>query len=132
VAEASEKLSEKAVSELLNTFQETVASTSAFQKKLAELAKASNGTLVVIIDELDRCRPDFALALLERVKHLFDVEGVAFLLFVHTPALNSAIANRYRTKRIAGFRRCTTNIPAPSPKVAKWCAVARITPGAIH
>jgi hypothetical protein len=48
-----------------------------------------------LIDELDRCRPSFALETLERVKHLFDVPGVVFVLFVHGPALHSAIRRTY-------------------------------------
>lgn len=32
--------------------------------------------IVIIVDELDRCRPDYAISLLEQIKHLFDVPGV--------------------------------------------------------
>ena len=43
-----------------------------------------NGTnhfpLFVMIDELDRCRPNYAIELLENVKHLFNASGVVFLL----------------------------------------------------
>lgn len=88
--------SDKAIEALLSTYSTTRASTSAFQKKLSELAATcNNGPLVIIIDELDRCRPSFALELLERVKHLFDVQNVVFLFFVHTPALHSAVHHMY-------------------------------------
>ena len=36
--------------------------------------------LIFIIDELDRCRPTFAIELLERVKHIFDVQNIVFVL----------------------------------------------------
>lgn len=36
--------------------------------------------LVFVIDELDRCRPDFSIKILERIKHFFSVEGVVFVL----------------------------------------------------
>jgi hypothetical protein len=36
--------------------------------------------LVFVIDELDRCRPSFALELLEKIKHFFAVPGVTFVL----------------------------------------------------
>lgn len=36
--------------------------------------------LVVVIDELDRCRPSYAVELLETAKHLFSVDGVVFVL----------------------------------------------------
>ncbi len=38
--------------------------------------------LVFFIDELDRCRPTFAIQLLERIKHLFDVPNIIFVLSI--------------------------------------------------
>lgn len=35
--------------------------------------------MFVFVDELDRCRPDYAVRLLEGVKHLFDAPGVCFI-----------------------------------------------------
>lgn len=43
------------------------------------LERSGKKQLVVIIDELDRCRPDFAVQTMEFVKHLFDAENVVFL-----------------------------------------------------
>ena len=37
------------------------------------------GPLIYIIDELDRCRPDFAIATLERTKHVLDIPGLVFV-----------------------------------------------------
>ncbi|MDP3196528.1 P-loop NTPase fold protein [Tabrizicola sp.] len=51
--------------------------------------------LVVVIDELDRCRPDFALDVLEVVKHFFTVPGVHFILGVNLDALASSVRIRY-------------------------------------
>ena len=33
---------------------------------------------IIIIDELDRCRPDYAIQLLEIIKHIFDVKNIIF------------------------------------------------------
>lgn len=49
----------------------------------------------IFIDELDRCRPDFALRFLEDVKHLFDVDGFTFLLFVDADQLNRTASTLY-------------------------------------
>jgi KAP-like P-loop domain-containing protein len=38
--------------------------------------------LLFFVDELDRCRPTYAVALLERMKHIFDVEGIVFVLAI--------------------------------------------------
>ena len=51
--------------------------------------------LVVIIDELDRCRPPFALSLLERTKHLFSVDGICFMLVAHMPQLDAIVRAAY-------------------------------------
>jgi hypothetical protein len=70
-----------------------------FKDSLAKLAAKIRDEqgfpLTVIIDELDRCRPDFALRLLERIKHLFDVEGVAFILLVNRNQIESYIRTIY-------------------------------------
>lgn len=74
-------------------------SLTAFKKSLAKLAavvrEEQGFPLTIIVDELDRCRPDFALALLERVKHLFDVQGVAFVLLVNRDQIESYIKSVY-------------------------------------
>lgn len=53
------------------------------------------GKLVVVIDELDRCRPDYALSLLEIIKHFFNVPGVHFVLGCNMEALAWTIRSRY-------------------------------------
>jgi energy-coupling factor transporter ATP-binding protein EcfA2 len=51
--------------------------------------------LVVIVDELDRCRPDFAVKTLERVKHLFAVDNVCFLMVGHFGQVEAAVRGLY-------------------------------------
>ena len=74
-------------------------SLAAFKKSLAKLAAVVREELgfplTIIVDELDRCRPDFALALLERIKHLFEVENVAFVLLVNRDQIESYIKSVY-------------------------------------
>lgn len=54
-----------------------------FKESLKTFLK-SEGTekkqIYVFIDELDRCRPTYAIELLERIKHLLDVPGLNFVL----------------------------------------------------
>ena len=51
--------------------------------------------LVVVVDELDRCRPDYALTLLEVIKHFFSVPNVHFVLGVNLDALGQSVRSRY-------------------------------------
>jgi hypothetical protein len=64
-----------------------------FRKALADLAAET--PLVLIVDELDRCRPDYALSLLEIAKHSFAVPGVHFILGVNLASLEHSVRKRY-------------------------------------
>ncbi len=54
-----------------------------------------NTPLVVIIDELDRCRPTYAVELLEVLKHLCSVNGVVFVLSLNREELVHAVRAIY-------------------------------------
>lgn len=45
-------------------------------------ADEANIRAIVIVDELDRCRPDYAISFLETIKHIFDVPGIVFVLAI--------------------------------------------------
>lgn len=51
--------------------------------------------LVFVVDELDRCRPDFALDLMETIKHFFAVPHVHFVFGVNLEALQNSVRARY-------------------------------------
>ncbi len=51
--------------------------------------------MLLIIDELDRCRPDYAIRMLERIKHYFDVPGITFLIATDRGNLPSAVQTVY-------------------------------------
>ena len=57
--------------------------------------KDNNQKLAVIIDELDRCKPTFAIQTLEVVKHLFDIENIVFLFAVDIQQLSHSISSVY-------------------------------------
>lgn len=51
--------------------------------------------LIIFIDELDRCRPSYALEMLERIKHYFDDDRIIFLLSINKEQLAHTIKNYY-------------------------------------
>ena len=51
--------------------------------------------LVIFIDELDRCRPTFAIQLLERIKHIFDIPNIIFVLSLDKKQIEAIIKAVY-------------------------------------
>lgn len=66
-----------------------------FKEKLSEFSKGYNKKLIFFIDELDRCRPSFAIELLETIKHLFSVPGVIFVVSLDKEQLSHSIETIY-------------------------------------
>lgn len=70
------------------------------RKSLAEIVNSLNNVdvfppIILIIDELDRCRPNYAIKVLEEIKHLFDVKGVVFILGMYGDQLEKSISSTY-------------------------------------
>lgn len=59
--------------------------------------ESPTGKAVVFIDELDRCSPKFAIRFLERLKHLFNLENVVYVLFWNRLQIQKAVEAFYGT-----------------------------------
>ena len=77
-----------------------------FRKYLEKFALDHGGgqPIVFIIDELDRCRPDFALDLIEQIKHLFSVPGIVFVLVMNRSQLEGSIKLRYGSDELSSVK----------------------------
>lgn len=62
-----------------------------FLSVLIETIYKLNIPIVVLIDELDRCRPSYAIEVLESIKHFFDTKGCTFLVATNTVALEHSV-----------------------------------------
>ncbi|MDO6465871.1 KAP family P-loop NTPase fold protein [Pseudoalteromonas carrageenovora] len=51
--------------------------------------------IFIFIDELDRCRPSYAVEMLETIKHIFDVKGIVFVVATDTEQLQHTIKSIY-------------------------------------
>ena len=96
VGEALASYPEKSLSE----YQEAKKSIKEFRGALKDMADAlsdsrENRPLIVVIDELDRCRPSYAVELLEVAKHMFAVECIVFVLAVNRSELAHSIKALY-------------------------------------
>ena len=79
---------------LLDKRQKKDASIQDIRDALAEYT-TEKGRLVVLIDELDRCRPPYAIETLEVAKHIFNADGVVFALGLHRQQLTASIKAVY-------------------------------------
>lgn len=64
--------------------------------------------VVFFVDELDRCNPHFAVQVLERIKHLFDIPNVIFVIVINKHQLGRAVCGYYGSEGVDAdnyFRR---------------------------
>lgn len=81
--------------------------------------------LVFIIDELDRCRPDYAVRMLEVLKHFFVVKNIVFVCAVDKKHLEDSICGFYGSEKINASeylrRFFDLEIGLPLPDYTKFC-----------
>lgn len=101
LAEGIGEISEAAVKKVLEEHADREAQFEALRLSLAGLPNLlskrddKSGPMIVFIDELDRCRPDFSLGIIEILKHFFRVDGIHFILVTSHDYLKLAVDHRY-------------------------------------
>ena len=88
-------MASKWIEDKLQDHTQEKASLQYFRTGLEAAAKTQDKPVVIFIDELDRCGPNFAVWLIERVKHFFDVPNVVFVLLINREQLEKAIKGVY-------------------------------------
>ncbi|MDH4442430.1 MAG: P-loop NTPase fold protein [Rhizobium sp.] len=96
LTESSETTINDYAESALQRFEEGKMAIEQFRSTL-EQSVAGNKPLFVLIDELDRCRPTYAVSVLERIKHLFDVPNVIFVFATDADQLVHTIKSVYGT-----------------------------------
>ena len=94
VETATKEIAKIDIDSILNIFRTEENIEAKFKKELASLIP-ENGRLIVFIDELDRCRPTYAIKLLERVQHFFDNNKITFIFSVNLYELKNTIKKLY-------------------------------------
>ena len=80
----------------LEEYQELKKVLSDFKIGLEEIVSKLQGkNIYIFVDELERCRPIFAIELLEAIKHLFNVKGLVFILGIDRSQLKHIISSIY-------------------------------------
>ncbi len=110
---------QKSIYDEYKTFEEELHKIKSF---LENWAKSLERPIVVIIDELDRCRPDYAVKTLETLKHFFDIPGFVFVLAIDEVQLKSSVETLYGTKNFDGYKRKFINnsFVLPEPDKVKF------------
>lgn len=104
---------------------EQVDAIKSIREELSNLAEALRGNygyklpVIVLIDELDRCRPDYSIEMLEVVKHFFQASNLVFVVASDTDQLCKSIAVVYGESFSAAsylrrFFNRTARLPKPS------------------
>ena len=96
-ADLEKQPEESQIQQRMDEHQETHEAIRLFRQSLQDMADglAGSGPLMVMIDELDRCRPSYAVEFLETAKHLFAVNQVVFVLAINRKQLAHAVRALY-------------------------------------
>lgn len=86
---------EAALEDRLSKYVEDKKAIDEFQHELTRLVEQDSKPVVIFIDELDRCRPDFAVNMIEQIKHFFEVDRLVFVLFMNRGQLCEAVKGVY-------------------------------------
>jgi len=86
----------------VNEYSKKKKGISEFRQCLSKfIADTNKGKpLVFIVDELDRCRPDYAVSILEQIKHFFSVPNIVFVLSIDKIQLGNAVRGVYGSDKI--------------------------------
>jgi len=86
----------------LEQYEEQLASVKAFRSELESVAREvrlkTKKPLVVLVDELDRCRPTYAVEFLEVIKHLMTVDNVVYAFAMNRSELAQTVSGCYGPK----------------------------------
>lgn len=98
IQEASEDVADEAkewIEHSIATYQSDKKTLSNFVSLLSKFCSEQEKPVVIFIDELDRCKPTFAIQLIERIKHFFDVPNLVFILLTNRTQIESSIKGIY-------------------------------------
>ncbi len=97
VSKEASDLVDSYVSKRLENVKQDKKNLLEFKNGLDQLASSigNDKPLIFIIDELDRCKPPFALAILENIKHLYSVKNIVFVLVMNRTQIEESVKCEY-------------------------------------
>lgn len=126
-SEAAANIVAATVDDALKAQTELRRTVSAFRQQLEDFASDISELgkpLIILVDELDRARPAYAIDFLESIKHLCDVEGVVFVLAVDYGQILRTVDTMFGCggQSDAYLRRFIDySFGLPEPKIDSFC-----------
>jgi hypothetical protein len=81
------------ISDQIEKYDETIITMESFKNKLKAIAK--DEIIFLFTDELDRCKPSFAINTLEVLKHIFNVDNLCCIVSTNVKSLSQVISKNY-------------------------------------
>lgn len=135
-------LAEESAKEALQQHQQARESIEEFKSNLEQIAlemgkgveSGEQRPLVVLVDEIDRCRPDFAVNYLEAIKHFFNVPNVVFIIATDREQLGHSLRTLYGAGMdVDGYLRrfvdLEFNLPKPNRKAFGYALIKKFELG---
>ncbi|MBK9257794.1 MAG: hypothetical protein IPM42_20255 [Saprospiraceae bacterium] len=100
--ENAAKASTEILEEEIREYSSKKKTINEFKKELEKFVNQGENSkpLIFIVDELDRCRPNYAVEVLEQIKHFFSVPGIVFVLSIDKKHLASSVKGFYGSEEI--------------------------------
>lgn len=97
VEDTISSISEESVKTLIENYSDDKNILIEFKKAIEKVLNEMDEEkpFVIFIDELDRCRPLYSIELLERIKHVFGIKKLIFILSIDKSQLCESIKSQY-------------------------------------
>ena len=122
-SDLDEKTVEKIGQEISSSFAQKKDMYAKLREALEEYVETLDGKpLIILVDELDRVRPNYAVEFLEAIKHIFSVQGICFVLAVDRQQLEVSVKQLYGDIDFKNYylRFMTRETDLPEPKTENW------------
>jgi len=125
IEDAIGAMTEQTAKELIERYSQEKEITQKFREAIKTLLEKidKDKPFVIFIDELDRCRPLYAIELLERVKHIFGIDGLIFVLSIDKTQLAESIKSQYGNIDTNNYLRRFIDLEftLQNPSIDKFC-----------
>ena len=118
---------ENSTTALIDNYQKEKTTLEKFKNSIDEILKEidEGKPLIIFIDELDRCRPLYAIECLERIKHIFGIKRLIFVLSIDKKNLAKSIQSQYGNIDTNNYLRRFIDLEfdLKNPSIDKFCDV---------